>query len=43
MLLADFGHEKTPASGEGKVYEAALAVIALIPTIFHPLGKSLSK
>ena len=43
MLLADFGHEKTPASGEGKVYEEVLAVIALIPTIFHPLGKSLSK
>jgi hypothetical protein len=35
--------KKAPASGEGKVYEEALAVIALIPAVFHSLGKALSK
>jgi hypothetical protein len=35
--------KKAPASGEGKVYEEVLAVIALIPAVFHPLGKALSK
>ena len=36
----DSGMKKTPAKGEGRDYEVALAVIALIPAIFHPLGKS---
>lgn len=35
--------KKAPASGEGKVYEEVLAVIALIPAVFHPLGKALSE
>jgi hypothetical protein len=37
------GIKKAPASGEGKVDLLVLAVISLIPTIFHPLCKALGK